>query len=307
MLSPSDHLLKAGSRHRRGFTLIELLVVIAIIAVLIALLLPAVQQAREAARRSQCKNNLKQIGLALHNYHDVHNIFPIGAVRHLHYQDGWNPIAWSTLILPQMDQTAIYEAVKTESQNFGTEASYASNAVGRTPIPVYMCPTDPMPAANSYYEDGPMAKSNYVGNGGHIFVNDGDYNVGNFKGMFAVNGAFGFKDMTDGSSNTIMVGERDGGVVTGSPRTARTASWWLGSDHLSWHDRVFSFTPRQYAINSTGGLGGASQNRIFGSFHTGGVHFLMGDGRIVFVSDNISGDTYEALGSRAGGEVLGEF
>jgi len=294
------------SFRRRGFTLIELLVVIAIIAVLIALLLPAVQQAREAARRSQCKNNLKQLGLGLHNYLDVHRTFPPGEVKHAHYGDNWNPIGWSAFLLPFVDQAPVYSKLQEETQNFGTEMNYNSaTSAGATILSVYICPTDIMPGINPVLEGQKMAKSNYVANAGKTFIEDNDYDPNKFMGVFAVNAVFGLKDVIDGTSNTIIIGERDGG--TNLPFSSRVAAWWVGSDHVGWHDRVFSFTYKSYAINSTGGLGGVSQNRVFSSLHTGGCHFLFGDGHIQFVSQNIDGNTYEALGTRAGNEVIGVF
>lgn len=289
---------------RRGFTLIELLVVIAIIAILIALLLPAVQQAREAARRSQCKNNVKQIGLAIHNYADTYNAMPPGGIKHAHYGDNWNAHGWTAVLLPFLDQSPLYAKLAAETQNFGTEMVFnASTGAGATILPVFMCPTDTMGPINTVLEGQRMAKSNYVASGGKTFVVDNDYNPASFNGTFAVNWVCRFSNITDGMSNTILFGERDGFNVnaTGSP-SRRYAAWWVGTDYVGWHDRVYSFTSRTYPINDFN-----SSLRAFGSLHTGGAHFGFGDGRVVFLSQNIDGTVYEALGTRSGGETTGEY
>src|SRR5579871_6659577 len=154
---------------RKGFTLIELLVVIAIIAVLMALLLPAVQQAREAARRSQCKNNLKQVGLALHNYHEIANMLPPGWVGitagapDIHGLNGWG---WASKILPLLDQSTAYNQI-----NFSVDVSNAANnAMRLTTFPVFRCPSDPQPDTWTIYDQSSgtpingvdLAIANYV-------------------------------------------------------------------------------------------------------------------------------------------------
>ncbi len=293
-------------KRSKGFTLIELLVVIAIIATLVAILLPAVQQAREAARRSTCKNNLKQIGLAIHNYHDTFVVMVPGSIKHAAYGDGWNPHGWGAMILPFLEQSAVYDALARETNNFATEPKFnaGDNPVGKSVIPVYICPSDIMANNNTYLEGSTNAKSNYVGSGGSVFVNDNDYNPQSFNGPFAVNASRRFADITDGLSNTVIVGERDGGYDSG--RTLRFAAWWLGTDHVGWHDRMYAFTSKQYPINNR--IGTLSQQaRSFGSFHMGGAQFVMGDGHVIFISENIDGNTYEALGTINRGEVVGQF
>ncbi|MCA9046851.1 MAG: DUF1559 domain-containing protein, partial [Planctomycetaceae bacterium] len=200
-----------SSRHR-GFTLIELLVVIAIIAVLIALLLPAVQQAREAARRSQCKNNLKQIGLALHNYHDTFTVFPPGYITRninntaMATMESGPGFAWGTMILPYIDQAPLYNHF-----DFNEDATDHHNAEhGSEFLPVFACPSDPQPNKFTVTDGGgttyELGSANYVGIFGYGSVT---MNAGQPQGdgLFYRNSRKGMRDVTDGTSNTIMVGE----------------------------------------------------------------------------------------------------
>ncbi len=190
----------------RGFTLIELLVVIAIIAILIALLLPAVQQAREAARRSTCKNNLKQIGLALHNYHDTHRVFPPGSIS----QHGWLS---TTFILPFIDQAPLYQAIKPNGPIVLTNAIILARV--RTVLPAYLCPSsaDPDASKNSSAQvrvagiQYPIGLSNYlaIDGNGDLRCN---YGLSSFNGIFYQNSKTKIRDITDGTSNTVMFTER---------------------------------------------------------------------------------------------------
>ncbi|MEZ6154028.1 MAG: DUF1559 domain-containing protein, partial [Pirellulaceae bacterium] len=213
------------SRSRIGFTLVELLVVIAIIGILVGLLLPAVQAAREAARRMQCTNNLKQIGLALHNYHDTHHKFPYASyldktfintdLTHPSLNSQW---AWSAMILPFIEQGNMYNQLNVGTNTF--EAA-ANNPVGlallQTPLPAFICPSDAEAGVNrnrpfemkaggglcngmSLPATVEFAKSNYPGCNGND-DSDGIFNSGGNRDI-------GIKDITDGTSNTIMVGER---------------------------------------------------------------------------------------------------
>jgi prepilin-type N-terminal cleavage/methylation domain-containing protein/prepilin-type processing-associated H-X9-DG protein len=241
----------------RGFTLIELLVVIAIIAVLVAILLPAVQQAREAARRSQCKNNLKQIGLALHNYHDVHNTLPMGQTMHFGvWRDPSNVVqtgyvsagtntaisfranwSWSAYILPMIEQSAAFDALNLNGQRADQAlATPEGLRVLTTPIPVYRCPSDTAPeltesgirGARSINEvaGGPRistAVANYVGNNrgfaGSVTVSA--QQTGSANGLFHVNSHVRFRDITDGLSNTLAAGERAWEYVTNDANGVR--------------------------------------------------------------------------------------
>ena len=195
---------------RRGFTLIELLVVIAIIAVLIALLLPAVQAAREAARRAQCVNNLKQIGLGLHNYHSAQNSFPIGASLNPHdlgATTSWNCWSAQAMMAGYMEQTALYNAMNFSwAPEWGGTQAYAVNGtVVNTVVNVYLCPSDGNAGKNGY-------KNSYCASQGTTSYgfpfDDGDYTTyHNSTGAFAYQRAYGLADIKDGSSNTIAYSE----------------------------------------------------------------------------------------------------
>ena len=315
--------VRSGNRRFAGFTLIELLVVIAIIAVLIALLLPAVQQAREAARRSQCKNNLKQLGLALHNYHDVHGTFPPGTVRTptnaaLGIEE-WTTsmIGWQARILSFIEQAALYNKIDWEIM----PGAGGVNAQVRTvEIPAYRCPSDPghrgttgQPTYGPTNYLASIANSASYAAGGSIFKNNG-------RSVLFLNSKTLIRDILDGTSNTMVVAE---GVVgspalnenaTGSPPACpgagantkdRGYSWFYAANMQGWTftTLVGPNTKVTECRQSTGGsaiLGSRSQ-------HTGGVQILLGDGAVRFVSDNINLVTWQNLSQKADGQVLGEF
>ena len=196
-------------KNRRGFTLIELLVVIAIIAVLIALLLPAVQSAREAARRAQCTNNLKQIGLALHNYHSTIGTFPIGASKGM-YNPGtyvvWNQFSAQAQMLGQMEQRPLYNAINFNWGSHGGLAQQINHTVYITRVNSFLCPSDPnggQPCTNSYH--GSMGTSTQHSN------------PKGTTGLFAYYRSYGLRDATDGSSNTIAFAESRTGSTSLRP------------------------------------------------------------------------------------------
>ncbi len=311
-----------GSR-RRGFTLIELLVVIAIIAVLIALLLPAVQQAREAARRSQCKNNLKQIGLALHNYHDTHSIFPLSMFQ----ENGWTS---STMLLPYLEQTTLYSALNVNGPANLADASIL--ALTRKTIPVLICPTstdgDPTQSKHIVYtKDGTTAYrigiSNYFPTTGIRDLRCNSSAV-THTGFFSPTYSYRFRDMTDGTSNTFAYGERT---------SAGTLFWggvWAAVDvraNSSQGGTVTYCGPYGFegirngsihTLNAYNGWalinGQVSQAVGPSSLHVGGAQMLMGDGAVRFISQNIDASrdqaplsTYQKLGARNDGESVGEF
>jgi prepilin-type N-terminal cleavage/methylation domain-containing protein/prepilin-type processing-associated H-X9-DG protein len=327
------------SRLSRGFTLIELLVVIAIIAVLIALLLPAVQQAREAARRTQCKNNLKQIGLALHNYHDTHLIFPLAS-----YLNTWSTDSraidsqwgWSVMILPYIDQAPMYNQLNVGPNSFEQAANDPVRLkMLTTGFPAFICPTDPEAPVNrnrpfQQKSSGGLCtgmvlpttvqfgKSNYMGcNGNH----DSDGIFGSGGGRVAI------RDIIDGTSNTIMVGERSS--VKWSKQSVATGPWagvWAGQElTCDGITNVWCLAGKtEFQMNSgkhsdvVGSTTAVDQPLIaFGSQHTGGAQFLMADGAVRFISENIQWNdlpnsysdvgTYHSLGSIADGRTIGEF
>lgn len=328
-------------RRFRGFTLIELLVVIAIIAVLIALLLPAVQQAREAARRSQCKNNLKQIGLALHNYHDVYGMFPIGS------QFARGPLAangigfgmsWWVGILPYMDMAPLANQLTCVGSHPGSLSDSNSNFDGHSKngpivngvrIPVMLCPSSVVPGVRKTGYEYSITCPTYVGISGAS--NDTTFTAnstsrqwnGYQSGIMAVGGVLlpifpvQMRDMTDGSSNTMVVGEQSayGYDAAGAQQILNSYHGFMcGIDATAYPTtrRSFNVTTIRYAINTVStALTGIRQNEgvnngIF-SGHEGGAHVLMGDGAVRFLSENMNLATVKRLATRDDGEVVGEF
>jgi len=316
-------------RRRRGFTLIELLVVIAIIAVLIALLLPAVQQAREAARRSQCKNNLKQIGLALHNYHDTFLMFPSAfGITSLNAGGGeqWGHSQWVGC-LPYMDQAPLYNQwnFNAPDEGWAGNAAIARAAV----LPTLTCPSSTLPKRT--VSDFPS--SHYYGIAGAVPRGAWTDTTGlnpmqpwgatSDRGMIVWSNK-NIKDASDGSSNTIIEGEMSGWVfdATGNARDDRRPGrrwgWQMGglSGWRDWAPACGNTTVR-YAPNSRvlGAVGltwpawddASGANCPLTSQHTGGVHALLTDGSVRFISDNIDMYTLTLLSVRDDGMVLGEF
>jgi prepilin-type N-terminal cleavage/methylation domain-containing protein len=293
-------------RNRRGFTLIELLVVIAIIAILIALLLPAVQQAREAARRTQCRNHLKQIGLALHNYHDVFNALPpgwVGVTNGVYDIYGMNGWGWAARILPHLDQAPLYNQM-----NFQVKMESAANAAFRTSVlSVCRCPSDTAPAEIWTIQDGTgnslanLAVANYVG----VFGVSGIDNCNGApnspclgEGTFFQNSRIQFRDFTDGLSNSIVVGERK----TRRDNGLNWTSTWAGVV-ANGEDAIVRI------LGTTDHTPNHPNNHIddFSSYHVGGAHFTLGDGAVRFVSSNIDLGVYQHLATRSAGDLVGEF
>ncbi len=335
-----------SSRLPAGFTLIELLVVIAIIAVLIALLLPAVQQAREAARRTQCRNNLKQIGLALHNYHDNFGAFPPGYVMQradrtsataqdtATYYGNWS---WSTLILPYVDQGSLFNTLQVGPRQLNEVAADAQRLpLLQTKLAAFRCPSDTGPDLNdsihrnivdSTGTSKPIATSNYVaanssgarparfrgvpsGNSTTIANVGGD-------GAFFENSSISFRNLTDGSSTIILVGERCYAGLNAPANGQALAANLYGTNGT----RYANSRP---GIGSILGVAGGGLNNItagsvepgvgFSSLHVGGAHFLLGDGSVRLVSENIHyfagaprDSLLENLLGIDDGNVLGEY
>ncbi|QDV34660.1 DUF1559 domain-containing protein [Tautonia plasticadhaerens] len=320
---------------RRGFTLIELLVVIAIIGVLIALLLPAVQSAREAARRAQCTNNLKQIALATHNYHDAVGSFPPGGINDPSYVGTW--WNWAAFALPHMEQASVYNAI-----NFSLPTYNVANrtTVYQSLIDGFLCPTDESKRlfTDFYwvnpenYGDFPVtgAPTNYTASLGDTRVDSpfdylsGDPSPGSwgcnrrFRGLFGEcsrGAVIKIADVRDGTSNTLLVGEN-------SPNLNGQLAWANGDGTyattvipLNW---MTSYRDGQVEPNGDAcdinALFDANRsvrcwrNQVyiyaFKSFHPGGANFALADGSVRFVKQTISPRIYNALGSRAGGEII---
>ena len=321
---------------KRGFTLIELLVVIAIIAVLVALLLPAVQQAREAARRSQCKNNLKQIGLALHNYHDVANTLPPGWIQTMGY-------GWTTMILPYVDQAPLYNVISPAFSGTGGVSFANTTQAGvlnafTTILPAYRCPSDN--GANTATITGTNAtqgRSNYPGCAGGVSLaavitptGAGLPGLTNSVGggAFAMNSKRNFRDFTDGLSNCFLAGERRTGGAVNATTYAGGDTIWAGTNSdgppTSAGSSAIAYLVADCAVAEplnvkfTGTVANTQTLSAYSSFHVGGGHFLMGDGAVRFVSENIqtgnstpstplAGFTYQNLAMIQDGQVLGDF
>jgi prepilin-type N-terminal cleavage/methylation domain-containing protein len=306
-------------KSHQGFTLIELLVVIAIIAVLIALLLPAVQQAREAARRTQCKSGLKQIGLALHNYHDTFNAFPSGDVSAPNGLGNRRP--WMIAILPNLDQAALFNLFDTD---FGKAGAVTLN--------VYRCPSD---TVSGLWAASNFSRSNYVGcfspdgtmvdkeaytSGRWTYDAGSQSNPATNKAIFNFNTSRLMRDVIDGTSNTVFASELISGASgSNDPRGVWASDWGDQYVHMigpnsSAPDIIWSAvgtwcpTPNPPQAPCTGTGTSWSEERYGArSRHTGGVHTLMGDGAVRFISNNINMPTWIALASIAGSEVIGDF
>jgi len=339
-------------RKSRGFTLIELLVVIAIIAVLIALLLPAVQAAREAARRAQCVNNMKQLGLAVHNYGDVMNSLPANLYLHPNYSSAsysWNNASWLVMILPQMEQNALYNAVNFNIMwGPSKPANVAANVVGQqnstvrvSIIGALTCPSDSSPAIDTTNADEigsqPSAGTSYVGN-----LGDNCLTCNQGAGIVQLCAAQGYKcrgaqlgdpttntpgvpgnptgsgifwrecsgvrlaQITDGTSNTFLGGEQ-------IMRVTNWNAWVHANQSVGSTALPLNYVAPGSAITGSGSIltstkatnTGVWQNWYsFRSQHPGGGNFVMCDGSVKFIKTSINMDTYQALSTRAAGEVV---
>jgi prepilin-type N-terminal cleavage/methylation domain-containing protein/prepilin-type processing-associated H-X9-DG protein len=338
--------LPAMSR-RRAFTLIELLVVIAIIAVLIALLLPAVQQAREAARRSQCRNNLKQIGLALHSYHEALNTLPPGRLVTTVDGNGHCFAAYAHL-LPHLDQVPLYNQI-----NFSANPDSGAANLGPLAqrLQVLLCPSD----RDDILQPGSAVHSYPLNTGTTFPVSPRNAGGVPVTGIFFENSRVRFADITDGTSQTVCISEtvhsqvggpttwdgvsatngfaltqgNDNGLngpeLTSYPsqcsgsglliQQTRGSKWLYGAPGHSMYNHIR--VPNDPGVDCRGGIPHSnktdalwktlSHNIAAHSQHTGGVHALFCDGHVQFVSSNINLATWQSLGSRSGGEVVSDF
>ncbi len=290
-----------------GFTLIELLVVIAIIAILIALLLPAVQSAREAARKAQCQNNLKQIGIALHSYHEMHNTFPpgwIGVTGGVPDPEGSYGWGWASHLLPQMDNAALHRQI-----NFNAFIADPSNApLLEQALPMFRCPSDSTEVRwtlNDEMTGAPLVtlpSANYVGSFGTRELEDCETlppaTPCISDGAFHHQRIMRIRDFKDGTSTTLVVGERR----SDNRVTPEWHSMWLGVvPGGEWaFARILGVA--DHVPNSP-----VAHFDDFSSHHPQGVHFLMGDGRVRFIGSTIDENLFKAIATTSGREVVTEF
>ena len=329
-------------RNPRGFTLIELLVVIAIIAILIALLLPAVQQAREAARRSQCTNHMKQIGLALHNYHDVHRKFPVGAMgapgNGTYALGGWR---WR--ILPFIDQAPLYNRPTTPAPVWrtceGNAQDYHLFWTGVL-IPLYHCPSSALPMVQkaACYSSCTtpclsFERHDYVGimgaNPDPVGRDETDgvrwecnYGWTYNTGLLIGGDCLGIRDTIDGTSNTIIVGEQSGNAWS-SVRSAYHSGWSSGlyantsvkrnlelgtakNATMYAQTTVVTSAPNPKSLPSEGNTDYDPAGPLT-SFHAGGCHILLADGAVRFLGDSTNATICRELAVRDDGNVVGEY
>jgi prepilin-type N-terminal cleavage/methylation domain-containing protein/prepilin-type processing-associated H-X9-DG protein len=296
---------------RRGFTLIELLVVIAIIAVLIGLLLPAVQAAREAARRMQCTNNLKQITLASSNYHDVYSCYPQGVQFTFDFSTAGHHVA----LLPFLEQTPLFNALNF---NWVVPWSGANTTFGGPIRPsVYVCPSDTMgtqvdsfsealyfPPGYPYfpYTSFPLAYTSYMGSAGSwfrdsrtqavlnqsnglFFRNEGSPGAGISGSMIWT--AVRIADITDGTSNTIAHGDHTLGLLTDNDRITNGPSWACGWYGDTLFTSFYPLNPQRKVQNAYGDGLTEAYLAAASSFHPGGANFAMADGSVRFIKDTI--------------------
>ena len=313
---------------RAGFTLVELLVVIAIIGVLVALLLPAVQQAREAARRMSCSNNMKQLGLAMHNYHDTHLTFPY-AYRTLDSPPGPSGIAagqthardtWYHRILPFIEQDNLYDLYESDHTLFvnGGGSTALTRAI-QTIVPALQCPSNP-----SINGPGANQTTGMQGNYGVCMSGSGTTGITTTRagsGMFFLESRTKFRDVTDGTSNTILAGEGIARPMDNSGGHGDLGQYWGGaswgasgfttyeSPNTSLPDRPHSCKSTnvvQAPCQSTSSTRGEQYN-FTRSYHPGGVMVTLGDASVRFVPETINTQIFRNLGDRGDGNVIGEW
>ena len=333
--------IRPALRHS-GFTLIELLVVIAIVAILIALLLPAVQNARESARRTHCRNNLRQIGIALANYHDVNRMLPPALINSGRldsfpfYSNGnrvLNTTGW-TLLLPYLDQATTYQ--QYDFNQCSSQSAWggmpvagldtANQQLTATAISAFECPSDPVagqistfaPGTTHVYSRRNGRRTSYLFSTGVFTDWDVTWNETSDdirRGMFGNNSAARMRDLTDGASNSIAIGESHGGDQ--HKVSPHFGPWGLTGSHTCCHGRVVSdsdssvdqihFTDLRWGTNAAWDASGKSYAWVFNSTHTGGAQFVFGDGAVKFLSDTIDYRLFCLLNYIQDGRPVGDF
>lgn len=327
--------MHAYSHSRRAFTLVELLVVIAIIGVLVALLLPAVQAAREAARRAQCQNQLKQLGLALHNHADVKKRLPPGGEHDVHRlstgfgpsgdSTSWGP-SWLVYTLPYMEQTSLFQQWDF---TIPRARDGANGVVSATPLPALVCPSAGS-STQPYVNTVNFARGNYAANcGAGNGFSTGDFDLNAERGPFHLGKYYGatFSDIEDGTSNTILLGEVLAGARPGDTRGAwafPTGAMFSGGNPANVSPRVILLPNgnalddnrrdqpgRCEAANDDRQLrctaGGNRPYQTTRSKHPGGVQVALADASVRFIKDNITVDTWRRLLAQADGQVVGDY
>lgn len=305
-----------------GFTLVELLVVIAIIGILVALLLPAVQSAREAARRSQCQNNFHQIGVALHNYHSTHGSFPEGQINDL--TPYYHAPGWGAKLLPYIEQTTAFEGFSNPAGNI---VEPGMREVGGLLVEAFLCPSDRADTTwvevSSGFNNGPgpnddYRRSNMAGVAGAFqWYKQGTLSQGrkDARGMLINKRALKVKDCTDGTSNTVIVGE----VTGGRGLHPQFGEAYIGHTWIGWNLQdvsrginPFSSVPggRNEGLNPFNDNPPLTRHHEFyrevgfSSFHPGGCHFSFTDGSVRFLNEDINQDLLHAYSTRADGETI---
>jgi prepilin-type N-terminal cleavage/methylation domain-containing protein/prepilin-type processing-associated H-X9-DG protein len=316
------------NRRGSGFTLIELLVVIAIIGVLIGLLLPAVQKVREAANRARCQNNFKQVGLALHNYHSTHELFPPGQTSYLtDFPSGYILRGcWMQALLPNLEQDALFREYDVWLKS-GNMTCFCPDRW--TVVPNLACPSEPVnpKVINYWYNDGPgdgtpQGSQGFHGNivlcaGSTVYNPPGDPAGARLNGTFYPWSKTSIADIQDGTSNTVIGGEIN--LVRDSP-TLTTWDDYRGRYYYNWEgNTLFStlYPPNStvpdrmsYCVSTASApcsLGTDNAVQSLRSHHPGGVNILLGDGSVRFLANGIAPATFQALGTRAGDEVIADY
>lgn len=283
--------MSSTRHHQRAFTLVELLVVIAIIGVLIALMLPAVQGARESARRSQCGNNLRQLALALHQFEAANRVFPKG----VELLRGWT---FQARALPYLEQNARYDQIDWDAKDcWQANVDAGGHGIPSQPLPVMNCPSDPL--AGSLYDDGEWgfyAKGSYMGV-------TGSRPMLSYDGMLYVNSTVRMAECTDGASNTLLVGER--GVINDDHDRPWLGRWCCSFGTIA----VFNSGEGDNLLSTARGLQPPGDDEDpamhFWSHHPTGSNFVYADGSLHQLAYDIDQKVLDALATRAGGEVIG--